>query len=45
MDTLTVSGIWRIGQLISFMFDVSVILVEFFCSSLVAVVNQHLDAE
>lgn len=45
MGTLTVSGIWHIGQLISIVFDVSVMLVGFFCSSLVAVVNHHLDAE
>lgn len=44
-DTLTVPGIWHVGQLITIMFDVSVVLVGFFCSSLIAVVNQHLDAE
>lgn len=44
-NTVIFSGIWHVGQLISIMFDVSVILVGFFCFSLVAVVNQHLDAE
>lgn len=39
------SGIWNIRCLLSIVCNVSVLLGVFFCSSPVAVVNQHLAAK
>lgn len=38
-------GIWHVRCLTSIMVNISVLLVVFFCSSLIAVVSQYLAAE